>query len=314
MPVAGRSGWTGPTQPSSLSRLLLPGRRTAPNSGPVLTSLDPDLRGFARAMAPAAMRAARIARSLEGRVRNIPKTAEKSEVKQALTSADMAAQEAILESLVDLYPRVSLAAEEDTPLVARFPETARQLVIIDPIDGTLRSYLEARGPYAVIIGLAVDRETMAGIVVLPREGQLFMAERGAGAEWISPGGPIRAAEARADGDRVLVSHSMPERVLGKLRAEGLEPVPACGGAIAVAPLIRGVRAGLRYAPGKRKRGISIRGRAGTVIASEAGAYVVGDRGRPFPTHLDDPTRTLRLAADPTDLPLLEKALAAADLA
>lgn len=277
-------------------------------------TLESDLAGFARAMMPAALRAAAIARSMEGRVRNVPKSAETGDVKQALTAADMAAQEAILASLIELYPEVSLAAEEDTPTVARFPSRAPALVIIDPIDGTLRSYLEARGPYAVIIGLAIDRDIRAGIVVLPREGPLFMGERGRGAEWIPPGGSIRPVIARADGDRVLVSHSMPERVLGALRAEGLEPVPACGGAIAVAPLIRGVRAGLRYAPGKRKRGISIRGRIGSVIAREAGAHVTGDGGRPFPTHLDERTRTLRISAEADDLRVLEKALAAADLA
>jgi fructose-1,6-bisphosphatase/inositol monophosphatase family enzyme len=277
-------------------------------------SLESELAGFARAMAPAALRAAAIARSLEGRVRNVPKSAEKSAVKQALTAADMAAQEAILEDLVDRYPRVSLAAEEDTASVGRFPAKSRALVVIDPIDGTLRSYLEARGPYAVIVGLAIDRQVVAGIVVLPREGPLFMGERGRGAEWIAPGAEARPVRARADGDRVLVSHSMPERVLGALRAEGLEPVPACGGAIAVAPLVRGVRAGLRYFGGKRKRGISIRGRIGTVIAEEAGAHVAADRGRAFPAHLDDPTRTLRVAADEADLRVLEKALAAGDLA
>jgi len=265
-------------------------------------------------MVPAAMRAAGIARALEGRVRNVPKSAEKSAVKQALTAADTAAQEAILESLIDLYPQVSLAAEEDTPTVARFPDRARALVIIDPIDGTLRSYLEGRGPYAVIVGLAIDRRVVSGVVALPREGQLLLADRGRGAMRIAAGGPARRVRAAADGDCVLVSHSMPERVLGALRAEGFQPVPSCGGAIAVAPLIRGVRAGLRYAPGKRKRGISIRGRVGTVIAREAGVYVAGDGGGAFPSHLDERSRTLRVAADADDLRLLDKALAAADLA
>jgi hypothetical protein len=104
---------------------------------------------------------------------------------------------------------------------------------------------------------------------------------------------------------------MPRRVVGALRAEGLQPVPACGGAIAIAPLIRGVRAGLRYAPGALEKGISIRGRVGTLISREAGAYVRGDGGLDFPTDLDTPTRSLLVAADPIDLPLLEKCLAQA---
>jgi len=270
-----------------------------------------EFAGFARALVPAVLEASRLAHAMEGRVRNVPKSEEAGDVKQALTAADTAAQEAILHALLELYPRVSLAAEEDTPTVARFPADSPALVVIDPIDGTLHSYLEERGPYAVIVGLAIERQVKASIVALPREGQIFVAEVGGGAERIAPDGTARSTSARADGDRVLVSHEMPRRVVSALRAEGLQPVPACGGAIAIAPLIRGVRAGLRYAPGKLVGGISIRGRVGTLIAREAGAHVRGDGGLAFPGDLDTPTRSLLVAADPADLPLLEKCLAQA---
>lgn len=272
-----------------------------------------EYEGFSDALTPAVLRAAAIAHSMEGRVRNRPKSGEEDAVKQALTEADTAAQEAILESLVDLYPHVSLAAEEDTPTVARFPSESAALVIIDPIDGTLRSYLEARGPYAVIVGLAIERKLRAALVSLPREGVLFAADRRSGARLVSTTGATRDARARADGDRVLVSHNMPKRVIAALGAEGLSPVPACGGAIAIAPLLRGVRAGLRYYGGKRKRGISVRGRVGALIAREGGAHVRGDGGDPFPDHLDVRTRTLRACADEADLAVLDKALAAAGL-
>jgi hypothetical protein len=245
---------------------------------------------------------------MAGGVRNVPKPGEESAVKQALTAADMAAQEVILHALLDLYPNVALAAEEDTPSVARFPSSSGALVVIDPIDGTLHSYLEERGPYAVIVGLAIDRQLVSSIVALPREGQTFLGEIACGAVRIAPDGTTRSVVASADGDLVLVSHEMPRRVVGALRAEGLRPVPACGGAIAIAPLIRGVRAGLRYAPGSLPHGISIRGRVGTLIAREAGAHLHGDGGLDFPTDLDTPTRALIVAADPADLPLLEKCL------
>lgn len=271
-----------------------------------------EFAGFARALVPAVLEASRLAHSMEGRVRNVPKSEEAGDVKQALTAADTAAQEAILRALLELYPQVSLAAEEDTPTVARFPASAPALVVIDPIDGTLHSYLEERGPYAVIVGLAIDRRVQASIVALPREGQTFVAEIGRGAERIAPDATSKPVSALADGDRVLVSHEMPRRVVSALRAEGLQPVPACGGAIAIAPLIRGVRAGLRYAPGSLPGGISIRGRVGTLIAREAGAHVRGDAGLAFPTDLDTPTRSLLVAADPADVPLLEKCLAQAE--
>jgi len=116
---------------------------------------DSSLQDFASAMLPAVRQAAALARRLEGRVQNVPKLHEATDVKQALTAADMTAQETLLEPLLQLYPGVALAAEEDTPTVAQFSEASESLVVIDPIDGTLRSYLEVNGPYSIILGLAV---------------------------------------------------------------------------------------------------------------------------------------------------------------
>ena len=51
---------------------------------------------FISALAPALQQAASIARSLEGRVANRPKTGESTAAKAALTIADTACQEALL--------------------------------------------------------------------------------------------------------------------------------------------------------------------------------------------------------------------------
>jgi hypothetical protein len=272
----------------------------------------PELERFADLMEPAVLRAAKLARSLEGRVHNSPKAGEETLVKQALTEADTAAQETVLETLRLHYPGVSLEAEEDTPLVSRFPSGADALVIIDPIDGTLHSYLEAGGPYAVIVGLAFKRELRAALVALPREGLSFAATAGRGARMTRAGGAGRPTRLDSHGTRVLVSHGMPQPVIDHLVAQGLDAIPACGGAIAVAPLIPGVRAGLRYAKGDL--GISVRGRVGALISAEAGVSVRGDGGKRFPQDLDTPCHTLRLATRETDHKLLHDALAAAGLA
>jgi hypothetical protein len=113
----------------------------------------------------------------------------------------------------------------------------------------------------------------------------------------------------ADGDRVIVSHEMPEPVLERLRASGLEVAFGCGGAISVAPLVPGVRAGLRLATGPR--GVSVRGRLGLVIARAAGARVESAPGVPFPEDVSAPARALAVAAEPSDLAVLHEALAAA---
>jgi fructose-1,6-bisphosphatase/inositol monophosphatase family enzyme len=269
---------------------------------------SPD-RNFARLLVPGVRRAATIARNLEGRVANRPKSHEESDVKQALTEADTSAQEALLDALYDCFPDVCLSAEEDTPGVARFPRQAASRVVIDPIDGTLHSYLEGSGPYAVMIGLVVDGTYLSGLVALPREGLLFTGSRGAGAFTSRGGGPLRAIRAQADGDRILVSHGMPEPTVAYLQSEGFEVISACGGAVAVAPLIRGVRAGLRVARND-DIGVSIRGRIGCVIAAEAGAIVRGDGGCDFPSDDTTPAATLRVTAREEDQQLLAQALEA----
>ena len=59
---------------------------------------------FVRLLEPAVRGAAEIARSLEGRVPNLPKAGEATRVKQALTEADTLAQEALLSALREHYP------------------------------------------------------------------------------------------------------------------------------------------------------------------------------------------------------------------
>jgi hypothetical protein len=113
-------------------------------------------------------------------------------------------------------------------------------------------------------------------------------------------------KASADGDRVFVSHSVPANVRAALGAEGLEVIPACGGAVSVAPLLPGVRAGLRIVPRTSESGLSVRGRVGLTIAREAGAFIRGDRGEIICDDLDAPHWLLCLTADEEDQRLLQK--------
>ena len=85
---------------------------------------------------------------------------------------------------------------------------------------------------------------------------------------------------------------------------------ACGGAIAVAPLVPGACAGLRIAM-EPDPDLSIRGRIGALIAAEAGALVRGEDGAAFPLDIETRARALLVAASPFELSALEAALAAA---
>jgi fructose-1,6-bisphosphatase/inositol monophosphatase family enzyme len=261
----------------------------------VPSRVDPN--AFVASLSPALRQAAAIARALEGTVVNSPKTGEVTPTKAALTIADAASQEALLVPLFEHFPFVTLDAEEDTPAVRRFPATGDALVVIDPIDGTLRSYLEGRGPYAVIVGLVTRGRVEAGLVALPREGLFFDAVRGEGAFAAHAGGIRRRALRHGGARRVLVSHEMPESVQSALRARGYELATGAGGAIAVAPLVAGVCAGLRVAPAET-RTISRRGRIGALIAEEAGAVVWDESGKRFPGDVDAPARALIVAATP----------------
>ena len=268
----------------------------------------PDFDQFSISLTPAVRRASEVALELEGHVTNRPKASETTAVKQALTEADILAQEEILEVLQDCYPCVSLAAEEDTPRVKHFPSDSRALVIIDPIDGTLNSYLNGKGPYSVIVGLALERRVCAGLVALPREGLIFRGREGGGAQVVAQDGSVSPIEARADGDRVMVSHSVGEDIRAALQAEGFDVISGSGGAVSVAPLLPGVRAGLRLASSESENGVSIRGRVGLTIAREAGAIVRGARGEDFPMDLDSPHWTLCVSAEEEDQRRFERLL------
>jgi len=262
---------------------------------------------FVSALSPALRQAASIARALEGRVANHPKDGELTDVKAALTVADTASQEAILVRLLEHFPEVQLEAEEDTPSVSRFAASSEALVVIDPIDGTLRFYLEGAGPYAVMIGLAIGSQYEAGLVALPRERLCFEAVRGRGASAMRKDGtmgPVSLAE--PTGNRVLVSHNLPAPVSERLRDRGYEVTAASGGAISVAPLIPGVCAGLRLVR-ENPDGVSIRGRIGALIAAEAGALVTGATGA-FPDQIREPAPALLVAATKHDLDALYDAL------
>jgi len=271
-------------------------------------TLSPDR--FIDCLGPALEHAVAIATALDGRVPNRPKTSEGTPAKAALTSADTATQEALLVPLIAAFARARLEAEEDTPSVTAFTgedEDAR--IVIDPIDGTLHFYLEGKGPYALMAGLAIRGRYEAALIALPRERLMLRAVRGGGAWMGQVGTAARPASAAPGGRRVLVSHGMPDAAIRVLRDSGYEVGLACGGALAVAPLLPDVCGALRRAPADGS--ISTRGRIGLLIAREAGARIEGAACAPFPDDLDTPARSLLVAADEATALALRRALAAA---
>jgi fructose-1,6-bisphosphatase/inositol monophosphatase family enzyme len=256
----------------------------------------PSPQEFVRTLSPALEQAAAIASALQGRVPNVPKPGEATPVKAALTIADTAAQEALLVPLLARFRAARLEAEEETHSVELFTGAApAHRIVVDPIDGTLHFYLAGRGGYAVMAGFAIDGRYEAALVALPREELRFDAVRGAGARRGPLGAESEPATCSRTGDRLLLSDGVPDPVEARLRAEGFATDRACGGAVALAPLVPGVRGGLRVS---KYATISVRGRIGTLIAREAGALVETLDGAPFPDSLDDAATSLVVTSDP----------------
>jgi fructose-1,6-bisphosphatase/inositol monophosphatase family enzyme len=250
---------------------------------------------FVRTLSPALEQAAAIAAALQGRVPNVPKAGEPTPVKAALTIADTAAQEALLVPLLARFRAARLEAEEETHSVELFTGTATShRIVVDPIDGTLHFYLAGRGLYAVMAGLAVDGRYQAALLALPREGLRFEAVRGDEPRRGLLGGPSEPARCTREGRRLLLSDGVPDAIEARLQAEGFETERACGGAVALAPVVPGVRGGLRIA---KYATISARGRIGTLVAREAGAIVETAAGETFPDSLDAPAVSLVVASD-----------------
>jgi myo-inositol-1(or 4)-monophosphatase len=94
-----------------------------------------------------------------------------------VTSADLASQEAIRETLLSAFPTHSFLGEESTGPQAPVGEFRW---IVDPLDGT-SNYVHGLEYYAVSIGLEYRSELVAGVIYDPTANRCFRASVGGGA-------------------------------------------------------------------------------------------------------------------------------------
>jgi myo-inositol-1(or 4)-monophosphatase len=99
-----------------------------------------------------------------------------------VTEADFAAQIAIRSYLQSVLPSHDLLGEEDTPgtIKGRLTAEAPPTWIVDPLDGTC-NYVHDVPAYCVSIGLMVAGELVVGVVLDPRQNEMFSAAHGLGA-------------------------------------------------------------------------------------------------------------------------------------
>jgi myo-inositol-1(or 4)-monophosphatase len=132
-----------------------------------------------------------------GRVRQVRIKENQSSV---VTEADLASEALILDILTRRFPDHGVLGEEGGHL----RRGARFTWVIDPLDGT--SNFAAGLPwFGVMIALLDDSAPQLGVMYLPVEDRLYLAERGAGAT--CNGQPVRVTES-TDLSRLLCAYAL----------------------------------------------------------------------------------------------------------
>ncbi|MGI8654556.1 MAG: 3'(2'),5'-bisphosphate nucleotidase CysQ family protein [Pyrinomonadaceae bacterium] len=111
---------------------------------------------------------------------------------EPVTQADRAANELIVTRLREEFPDDGILAEESVDTPARLQK--KRVWIIDPLDGT-NGFIARNGDFAVQIGLALEGESVLGVVYQPLPDVLQWAARGRGA-WMKRAGFEGVQEAR----------------------------------------------------------------------------------------------------------------------
>lgn len=98
---------------------------------------------------------------------------------EPVTAADRESSRLIVDGLASYFPNDGILSEEEHDDTAHRLNKER-VWIIDPIDGT-SGFIKKDGDFAVQIGLAVDGEPVAGVVLLPFHEAVYFASKGGGA-------------------------------------------------------------------------------------------------------------------------------------
>jgi len=117
----------------------------------------------------------------------VPKMAEvrtefKGRSTELVTAADRAAEEVIVQGLLDAFPDHAVLAEEGvlTPKGQSSSAAADHLWIVDPLDGTT-NFVHGLDYFSVAIALATRGEPVVGVVHAPAMARTYTAARGLGA-------------------------------------------------------------------------------------------------------------------------------------
>jgi myo-inositol-1(or 4)-monophosphatase len=128
-------------------------------------------------------------------------------VRDFVTDADHASQEAIRRVIAPRFPEHEFVGEEHA--LAVLPDLGETYTwVVDPLDGTT-NYVHGYPHYAVSVAVARGSEILAGVVFDPIADQCFAARAGSGT-WCD-GVRLAVSDARRVGE-ALVAVSLPARV------------------------------------------------------------------------------------------------------
>lgn len=123
-----------------------------------------------------------------------------------VTEADERADALISRGLAAAFPEIPVVTEEQA---ATHGLRADAFFLVDPLDGT-KEFIAKNGEFAVMIGLAIDRRAVLGVVFQPATGKLYAGAEGVGA-FLEQNGERRALRVSDEVDpsrlRLVVSRS-----------------------------------------------------------------------------------------------------------
>lgn len=106
---------------------------------------------------------------------------------EPVTEADRSANQHILTRIQARFPDDGVLSEESKDDLARLEK--ERVWIVDPLDGT-KDFIARNGEFSVMIGLAVQNQSVLGIIMQPATGQLYAGVQGVGAFMLESDEPI----------------------------------------------------------------------------------------------------------------------------
>ncbi len=142
---------------------------------------------------------------------------DEKEDRSPVTEADQRAEDIILNDLHKIAPDIPVLAEE-AAAAGHIPDIGTRFFLVDPLDGT-KEFINRNGEFTVNIALIERGKPVAGVVLAPAIGRLFLAYGSGNCfEYTSPAGElgsilgskprrIKTQAPGSDGLRIVASRS-----------------------------------------------------------------------------------------------------------